>query len=68
MAACTVRLSHGLPDGDQCLVPPQESVETANKALIVSWYSALSKAEKSSFIPVSFPNILLKFTGSLAFV
>lgn len=68
MAACTVSLSHSLPDGDQCLMPPQESVETANEAVIVSWYSAASKAQKSSFIPVSFPNILLQCAGSLAFV
>lgn len=69
MAACTVSLSHSLPDGDQCLMLPQESVETASEAVIVPWYSsAVSKAEKSSFIPVSFPNILLKCAGSLAFV
>lgn len=68
MAACTARLSHSPPDGDQCLVPPQESVKTANKAPMVSSYSPVSKAEKSSFIPVSFPNIPLRFAGSLAFV
>lgn len=49
-------------------MPPQESAETANKAQTVSWYSAVSKAEKSSFIPMYLPNILLKFAGSLAFV